>query len=96
MKAPPPPQPPSLEDDMTSAYNWPLPKFLPELTGLTPAPLPLVLAAYPRSGTSLLRRLLEDAFGVFTGSDTSPKKYLGDRLRALGFAGEGVVSPILV
>ena len=50
-----------------------------------------VLVAYPRSGTTLLRCLLERSLGVFTGSDTSPRKRLGEELRRMGLAGEGVV-----
>ncbi|CAM9467927.1 unnamed protein product, partial [Laminaria digitata] len=50
-----------------------------------------VLASYPRSGNSLLRRLLEEATGVITGSDTRPDRTLSRSLSAFGMQGEGVV-----
>ncbi len=53
--------------------------------------LAVVLASYPRSGNTLLRRLLEEATGVITGSDTSPLFKLSKSLTADGLQGEGVV-----
>ncbi|CAM9908376.1 unnamed protein product, partial [Discosporangium mesarthrocarpum] len=49
------------------------------------------LVSYPRSGNSLLRRLLEEATGVVTGSDTRPDRTLSRSLVAYGMQGEGVV-----
>ncbi len=51
----------------------------------------VVLATYPRSGSTLLRRLLEEATGVITGSDTAPLLPLSSSLTQHGFQGEGVV-----
>lgn len=53
--------------------------------------------SYPRSGSTYLRPLLERVFGIYTGSDTSPRKDLSEQLRVFGMAGEGVVdSSVLV
>ncbi|CAN0159257.1 unnamed protein product, partial [Phaeothamnion confervicola] len=49
------------------------------------------LVSYPRSGNTLLRRLLESVTGVVTGSDTRPDRTLSRSLTALGMQGEGVV-----
>ncbi|CAM9664141.1 unnamed protein product [Chrysoparadoxa australica] len=51
----------------------------------------VVLASYPRSGNTLLRRLLEEATGIITGSDTRPNRTLSRSLIAGGMQGEGVV-----
>eukprot|EP00752_Nemacystus_decipiens_P006317 g5696.t1 len=50
-----------------------------------------VLASYPRSGNSLLRRLLEEVTGTITGSDTRPDRTLSRSLSVFGMQGEGVV-----
>ncbi|CAM9831411.1 unnamed protein product [Ectocarpus fasciculatus] len=50
-----------------------------------------VLASYPRSGNSLLRKLLEEVTGTITGSDTRPDRTLSRSLSVLGMQGEGVV-----
>eukprot|EP00903_Cladosiphon_okamuranus_P017957 g16521.t1 len=50
-----------------------------------------VLASYPRSGNSLLRRLLEEVTGTITGSDTRPDRTLSRSLSVFGLQGEGVV-----
>ena len=51
----------------------------------------IALASYPRSGNSLLRHLLEELTGVYTGCDTRPDRSLSLQLQACGLAGEGVV-----
>lgn len=51
----------------------------------------VVLASYPRSGNSLLRKLLEETTGVITGSDTAPNRTLSRALAECGVRGEGVV-----
>ncbi|CAM9493516.1 unnamed protein product [Ascophyllum nodosum] len=53
--------------------------------------LKTVLASYPRSGNSLLRRLLEEVTGIITGSDTRPDRTLSRILSVFGMQGEGVV-----
>ncbi len=53
--------------------------------------LGVVLASYPRSGNTLLRRLLEDATGVITGSDSNPTRPLVRGLTAGGLQGEAVL-----
>ncbi|CAN0041402.1 unnamed protein product [Pylaiella littoralis] len=50
-----------------------------------------ILASYPRSGNSLLRRLLEEVTGTITGSDTRPDRTLSRSLSVFGMQGEGVV-----
>ncbi|CAM9650064.1 unnamed protein product [Ectocarpus sp. 12 AP-2014] len=50
-----------------------------------------VLASYPRSGNSLLRKLLEEVTGTITGSDTRPDRTLSRSLSVMGMQGEGVV-----
>ncbi|CAB1121182.1 unnamed protein product [Ectocarpus sp. CCAP 1310/34] len=51
----------------------------------------MVLASYPRSGNSLLRKLLEEITGTITGSDTRPDRTLSRSLSVMGMQGEGVV-----
>jgi hypothetical protein len=51
----------------------------------------VVLASYPRSGNSLMRKLVEKCTGIFTGSDTRPDRTLGKSLFDFGMKGEGVV-----
>lgn len=51
----------------------------------------IALASYPRSGNSLLRHLLENLTGVYTGCDTDPKRTLSQQLQQFGMHGEGVV-----
>ena len=48
------------------------------------------LVSYPRSGNSYLRRLLEQATGIATGSDSRPNRTLTSSLLRCGFKGEGV------
>ena len=52
----------------------------------------VVLASYPRSGNSMARRLLEEMTGIFTGSDTRPKRAMAEMLRDYGLAGESVTN----
>jgi hypothetical protein len=49
--------------------NQPDARFLSAGEGSGPT---IVLASYPRSGNSLLRKVLEHITGVITGSDTRP------------------------
>ncbi len=51
----------------------------------------VMLVSYPRSGNTFLRRLLEEATGVITGSDMAPLRFLAQNLTAYGLQGEGVV-----
>ena len=53
--------------------------------------LTIGLVSYPRSGNSLMRSLIEDITGVYTGSDTKPDRSLSLALKESGFLGEGVV-----
>jgi hypothetical protein len=48
------------------------------------------LVSYPRSGNSFLRRLLEDATGIATGSDNQPNRVLAEHLLRFGYQGEGI------
>ena len=48
----------------------------------------IVLASYPRSGNSLLRKLLETLTGTVTGSDTLPNRAMSEQLRDFGLVGE--------
>lgn len=61
---------------------WPC---LPLLPGIHPWPssphvCAQILVSYPRSGNSLLRKLLERVTGVVTGSDTRPDRVLSRAL----------------
>ena len=49
----------------------------------------VALASYPRSGNSLLRKLVEQATGVITGADTLPERTLSQALQRCGARGEG-------
>ena len=49
----------------------------------------IALASYPRSGNSLVRRLIESITGVVTGSDTKPGRGMAELLRNSGLIGEG-------
>jgi len=51
----------------------------------------VALASYPRSGNSLLRSLVERITGVFTGSDSDPRRPLCKLLIESGLYGEGMV-----
>ncbi len=53
--------------------------------------LTIGLVSYPRSGNSLMRSLIEDITGIYTGSDTRPDRSLSVALKESGFLGEGVV-----
>jgi len=50
----------------------------------------VLLASYPRSGNSFLRRLLEEHTGVVTGSDSRSNRTLSASLLRFGFRGEGI------
>lgn len=57
----------------------------------------IALVSYPRSGNSMLRGMLEQHYGIYTGSDTRPDRTLSRALRdQWGMAGEGVVDQRLV
>jgi hypothetical protein len=49
------------------------------------------LVSYPRSGNSLLRKLIESATGRITGSDSRANRTLSASLLRCGFIGEGIV-----
>jgi hypothetical protein len=51
----------------------------------------VAMASYPRSGNTLLRRLLEEETGVVTGSDSRPNRPLSQSLVECGMQGEGIV-----
>ena len=48
----------------------------------------VAIASYPRSGNTLMRALMEQVTGVYTGSDTLPERSLGKALKEAGFKGE--------
>jgi len=50
-----------------------------------------LLASYPRSGNTLLRKILEGLTGTITGSDTRPDRTLSRALVRKGLVGEGLV-----
>jgi hypothetical protein len=49
------------------------------------------MASYPRSGNSLLRGLMEEVSGIYTGCDSRPDRTLSRSLREFGLMGEGLV-----
>jgi hypothetical protein len=51
----------------------------------------VLLASYPRSGNSLLRAVVERLTGVYTGSDSDPRRPLNQQLVDAGMLGEGFV-----
>lgn len=51
----------------------------------------VLLASYPRSGNSYLRKLLEKHTGIVTGSDSRSNRKLSASLLRFGFQGEGIV-----
>lgn len=51
----------------------------------------VLLASYPRSGNSFLRKVLESSLGIVTGSDSRTNRTLSESLLQCGFKGEGVV-----
>jgi hypothetical protein len=51
----------------------------------------VILASYPRSGNTYLRRLLETYTGIVTGSDSRTNRPLCSSLLQCGFRGEGIV-----
>ena len=51
----------------------------------------VILASYPRSGNTLLRKYLEQITKVITGSDSSIKRRLVKDLKDRGMHGEGIV-----
>lgn len=52
----------------------------------------IVLASYPRSGNTMVRKLIEEMTGIFTGSDTKPGRGMAEMLRNYGLEGEGECS----
>lgn len=48
----------------------------------------IVIASYPRSGNSLMRSLVEQITGIYTGSDTRPERSLSKALKEMGLQGE--------
>ncbi len=50
----------------------------------------VLLVSYPRSGNSYVRKLLELATGIVTGSDSRPNRALTSSLLRYGYKGEGV------
>jgi hypothetical protein len=50
----------------------------------------VLLASYPRSGNSFMRKLLEIETGIVTGSDSRPNRTLSASLLQCGYKGEGV------
>ena len=48
----------------------------------------IVLASYPRSGNTMLRKLIEEITGLFTGSDTRGGRAMADMLKSYGLVGE--------
>ncbi|KAG5192225.1 hypothetical protein JKP88DRAFT_266290 [Tribonema minus] len=63
---------------------------LAPMLNLEPALLAMVPYCLFRCGNTLMRRLLEKATGVITGSDTRPDRTLSRSLAAFGLQGEGV------
>lgn len=51
----------------------------------------VAIVSYPRSGNSLMRGLLEQMTGVYTGCDTRPDRTLSQELQNYGMKGEGIV-----
>lgn len=51
----------------------------------------VLLVSYPRSGNSLLRKLIERNTGILTGSDSRTNRPLSASLLECGFRGEGVM-----
>lgn len=52
----------------------------------------LGLVSYPRSGNSMLRKLIEELTGIYSGSDTSPGRVLSMALKDYGLTGESLLS----
>lgn len=50
----------------------------------------VLLVSYPRSGNSFLRKLLETATSIVTGSDSRPNRTLSASLLRCGYKGEGI------
>ena len=48
----------------------------------------IALASYPRSGNTMVRKLLEEITGIFTGSDTRGGRAMADMLKGYGLVGE--------
>eukprot|EP00943_MAST-04B_sp_MAST-4B-sp1_P002859 g2859.t1 len=63
-----------------------VPRFL---NGIDEGGERIALASYPRSGNSLVRRLIESITGIVTGSDTKPGRGMAELLRNNGLIGEG-------
>nr|CCA26282.1 conserved hypothetical protein [Albugo laibachii Nc14] len=51
----------------------------------------IAIVSYPRSGNTLMRGLLEQVTGTYTGCDTHPDRVLSRELQKFGMEGEGVV-----
>ena len=48
----------------------------------------IALVSYPRSGNSLVRSIIQEITGVYTGCDTDPNRPLSKRLQEGGMKGE--------
>lgn len=54
------------------------------------------LVSYPRSGNSLVRRLIESNSGYITGSDTRYNRTLSASLLEYGYQGEGIIDDSVI
>ncbi len=70
---------------------FPPPRFRTPDSGDRSKRCDVALVSYPRSGSSLLRRMLERITGEVSGSDSRPDRALIQMLTEMGFQGEGVV-----
>lgn len=50
----------------------------------------VALISYPRCGNSYVRKLVESATGLITGSDSRPNRPLAASLLRFGYVGEGI------
>ncbi len=50
----------------------------------------IALVSYPRSGNSFVRKLVETATGIVTGSDNRPNRTLAASLLEFGYLGEAI------
>ena len=51
----------------------------------------VLMTSYPRSGNTMLRKLIESITGTLTGSDSHPGRAMARDLKLYGLAGEGDV-----
>ena len=51
----------------------------------------VILTSYPRSGTTLSRKYIENLTRIYTGSDCDVRRPLNRKLLEMGLAGEGTV-----